>query len=98
MILSILFLILSFFPMNFYKRILISTITTVIIYPPITLFSISIVRASIMAVCLAISYYFDRNPSSFLTKFYSSFSIFALFTRKTLPVGKNRKIGEMIPH
>ena len=75
MILSILFLILSFFPMNFYKRILISTITTVIIYPPITLFSISIVRASIMAVCLAISYYFDRNRNPINALFLSGLII-----------------------
>lgn len=64
MILTILFLLLSFFPINFYKKILISTIITIIVYPPITLFSVSVLRASIMALCLLISYYFDRNINS----------------------------------
>ncbi|MEI0448128.1 ComEC/Rec2 family competence protein [Brachyspira intermedia] len=78
MILSILFLILSFFPINFYKRILISTIITIIIYPPITLFSVSIIRASIMAFCLLISYYFDRNRNSINALFLSGLIILLL--------------------
>ncbi|OEJ13134.1 hypothetical protein BFL38_00720 [Brachyspira hampsonii] len=78
MILSILFLILSFFPINFYKRILISTIITIIIYPPITLFSVSIIRASIMAFCLLISYYFDRNRNSINALFLSALIILLL--------------------
>ncbi|MEI0604605.1 ComEC/Rec2 family competence protein [Brachyspira alvinipulli] len=75
MVLSILFLLLSFFPINFYNRILISTIITVIIYPPITLFSVSIVRSSIMAICLLISYYFDRNRNSINALFLSGLII-----------------------
>ncbi|MEI0563459.1 ComEC/Rec2 family competence protein [Brachyspira pulli] len=64
MVLTILILLLSFFPINFYKKILIATTITVIVYPPITFFSVSILRASIMALCLMISYYFDRNRNS----------------------------------
>ena len=75
MILSILYLILSFFPINFYKKILISAVITVIIYPPITLFSVSIIRASIMAVCFTISYYFDRNRNSINALFLSALII-----------------------
>ena len=75
MVLSILFLLLSFFPLNFYKRILIATIITAAIYPPITLFSVSIVRASIMAICLLISYYFDRNRNSINALFLSGLII-----------------------
>ncbi|ADG72584.1 ComEC/Rec2 family competence protein [Brachyspira murdochii] len=78
MILSILYLILSFFHLNFYKRILISAIITVIIYPPITLFSVSIIRASIMAVCFTISYYFDRNRNSVNALFLSALIILLL--------------------
>lgn len=78
MILSILYLILSFFHLNFYKRILISSIITVIIYPPITLFSVSIIRASIMAVCFTISYYFDRNRNSVNALFLSALIILLL--------------------
>lgn len=78
MIISILFLILSFFSLNFYKRILISSITAIIIYPPITLFSVSIMRASIMALCLLISYYFDRNRNSINALFISALIILIL--------------------
>ncbi|KLI22619.1 ComEC/Rec2 family competence protein [Brachyspira hyodysenteriae] len=78
MILSILFLILSFFPINFYNRILISTIITIIIYPPMTLFSVSIIRASIMAFCLLISYYFDRNRNAINALFLSGLIILLL--------------------
>ena len=78
MILSILFMILSFFPINFYKRILISTMITIIIYPPITLFSVSIIRASIMAFCFLITYYFDRNRNSINALFLSGLIILLL--------------------
>ena len=64
MVLYILFIALSFLPINFYKRMLISTIITIIIYPAITLFSVSIIRASIMAFCLLISFIFDKNRNS----------------------------------
>lgn len=78
MILSILFMLLSFFPINFYKRILISSLITIIIYPPITLFSVSIIRASIMALCLLITYYFDRNRNSINALFLSGLIILIL--------------------
>ncbi|WP_300368518.1 ComEC/Rec2 family competence protein [Brachyspira sp.] len=78
MILSILFIILSFFPINFYNKILISSIAAIIIYPPITLFSVSIIRASIMALCLLISYYFDRNRNAINTLFLSGLIILIL--------------------
>ena len=75
MVLYILFLALSFFPIDFYKRILISTIITVIIYPAITLFSVSIIRASIMAFCLLISYVFDKNRNSVNSLFLAALII-----------------------
>ena len=78
MIISILFLILSFFKINFYKRIFISSIAAIIIYPPITLFSVSIIRASIMTLCLLISYYFDRNRNSINALFLSGLIILIL--------------------
>ena len=75
MVLYILFIALSFLPINFYKRILISTIITIIIYPAITLFSISIIRASIMAFCLLISYVFDKNRNSVNSLFLAALII-----------------------
>ena len=75
MVLYILFLALSFFSIDFYKRILISTIITVIIYPAITLFSVSITRASIMAFCLLISYVFDKNRNSVNSLFLAALII-----------------------
>lgn len=75
MVLYILFLALSFFPINFYKRILISTIITVVVYPAITLFSVSITRASIMAFCLLISYIFDKNRNSVNSLFLAALII-----------------------
>ena len=75
MVLYILFLALSFFPIDFYKRILISTVITVIIYPAITLFSVSIIRASIMAFCLLISYVFDKNRNSVNSLFLAALII-----------------------
>ncbi len=75
MVLYILFLALSFFPINFYKRILISTLITAAIYPAITLFSISIIRASIMAFCLLISYVFDKNRNSVNSLFLAALII-----------------------
>ena len=74
-VLYILFLALSFFPIDFYKRILISTVITVIIYPAITLFSVSIIRASIMAFCLLISYVFDKNRNSVNSLFLAALII-----------------------
>lgn len=64
MILFILFTALSFFPINFYNKIFISTIITIIIYPTVSIFSVSIVRSSIMAFCILISYYFDRDRNN----------------------------------
>ncbi|MBW5398163.1 ComEC/Rec2 family competence protein, partial [Brachyspira pilosicoli] len=64
MILFILFTALSFFPINFYSKIFISTIITIIIYPTVSIFSVSIVRSSIMAFCILISYYFDRDRNN----------------------------------
>lgn len=75
MVLYILFLALSFFPINFYKRILISTLITAAIYPAVTLFSISIIRASIMAFCLLISYVFDKNRNSVNSLFLAALII-----------------------
>ena len=75
MVLYILFIALSFLPINFYKRILISTIITIIIYPAITLFSVSIIRASIMAFCLLISYVFDKNRNSVNSLFLAALII-----------------------
>ena len=75
MVLYILFLALSFFSINFYKRILISTIITAAIYPAITLFSISIIRANIMAFCLLISYVFDKNRNSVNSLFLAALII-----------------------
>ena len=75
MVLYILFLGLSFFPIDFYKRILISTVITVTIYPAITLFSVSIIRASIMAFCLLISYVFDKNRNSVNSLFLAALII-----------------------
>lgn len=75
MVLYILFLALSFLPINFYKRILISTIITVVVYPPVTLFSVSIIRASIMASCLLISYIFDKNRNSVNSLFLAALII-----------------------
>lgn len=75
MVLYILFLALSFFPINFYKRILISTIITAAIYPAVTLFSVSIIRASIMAFCLLISYVFDKNRNSVNSLFLAALII-----------------------
>ena len=75
MVLYILFLALSFFPIDFYKRILISTVITVTIYPAITLFSVSIIRASIMAFCLLISYVFDKNRNSVNSLFLAALII-----------------------
>ncbi|WP_295161970.1 ComEC/Rec2 family competence protein [uncultured Brachyspira sp.] len=78
MILYILFLLLSFFPISFYNKILISTIAAAVIYTPITLFSVSVIRASIMAFCLLISYYFDRNRNSINALFLSGLIILLL--------------------
>ena len=78
MVLYILFMALSFLPINFYKRILISTIITIIIYPAITLFSVSIIRASIMAFCLLISYYFDKNRNSVNSLFLAALIILTI--------------------
>lgn len=64
MILFILFTALSFFPINFYNKMFIATIITIIIYPTISIFSVSIVRSSIMAFCILISYYFDRDRNN----------------------------------
>ncbi|MEI0532067.1 ComEC/Rec2 family competence protein [Brachyspira pilosicoli] len=64
MILFILFTALSFLPINFYNKIFISTIITIIIYPTVSIFSVSIVRSSIMALCILISYYFDRDRNN----------------------------------
>lgn len=75
MVLYILFLALSFLPIDFYKRILISTVITVIIYPAVTLFSVSIIRTSIMAFCLLISYYFDKNRNSVNSLFLAALII-----------------------
>ena len=75
MVLYILFLALSFFSINFYKRILISTIITAAIYPAVTLFSVSIIRASIMAFCLLISYVFDKNRNSVNSLFLAALII-----------------------
>ncbi len=75
MVLYILFIALSFLPINFYKRILISTIITIIIYPAITLFSVSIIRASIMAFCLLISFIFDKNRNSVNSLFLAALII-----------------------
>ena len=75
MVLYILFLALSFFSIDFYKRILISTAITVTIYPAITLFSVSIIRASIMAFCLLISYVFDKNRNSVNSLFLAALII-----------------------
>lgn len=78
MVLYILFIALSFIPINFYKRILISTIITIIIYPAITLFSVSIIRASIMAFCLLISFIFDKNRNSVNSLFLAALIILTI--------------------
>lgn len=78
MVLYILFIALSFLPINFYKRILISTIITIIIYPAITLFSVSIIRASIMAFCLLISFIFDKNRNSVNSLFLAALIILTI--------------------
>ena len=78
MVLYILFIALSFLPINFYKRILISTVITVTIYPAITLFSVSIIRASIMAFCLLISFIFDKNRNSVNSLFLAALIILTI--------------------
>ena len=78
MVLYILFIALSFLPINFYKRILISTIITIIIYPAITLFSVSIIRASIMVFCLLISFIFDKNRNSVNSLFLAALIILTI--------------------
>ena len=78
MVLYILFIALSFLPINFYKRILISTIITIIIYPAIILFSVSIIRASIMAFCLLISFIFDKNRNSVNSLFLAALIILTI--------------------
>ena len=75
MILFILFTVLSFFPINFYNKILISTILTIIIYPTVSIFSVSIVRSSIMAFCILISYYFDRDRNNVNSLFLAALII-----------------------
>lgn len=75
MILFILFTALSFFPINFYNKIFISTIITIIIYPTVSIFSVSIVRSSIMALCILISYYFDRNRNNVNSLFLAALII-----------------------
>ena len=75
MILFILFTVLSFFPISFYKKIFISTIITIIIYPTVSIFSISIVRSSIMALCILISYYFDRDRNNVNSLFLAALII-----------------------
>ena len=75
MILFILFTALSFIPINFYNKIFISTIITIIIYPTISMFSVSIVRSSIMAFCILISYYFDRNKNNVNSLFLAALII-----------------------
>ena len=75
MILFILFSALSFLPINFYNKIFISTIITIIIYPTVSIFSVSIVRSSIMAFCILISYYFDRNRNNVNSLFLAALII-----------------------
>ena len=75
MILFILFSALSFFPINFYNKIFISTIITLIIYHTVIIFSVSIVRSSIMAFCILISYYFDRNRNNVSSLFLAALII-----------------------
>lgn len=75
MILFILFSALSFLPINFYNKIFISTIITIIIYPTVSIFSVSIVRSSIMAFCILISYYFDRDRNNINALFLAALII-----------------------
>ena len=75
MILFILFTALSFLPINFYNKIFIATITTIIIYPTVSIFSVSIVRSSIMAFCILISYYFDKDRNNVNSLFLAALII-----------------------
>ncbi|TXJ43981.1 ComEC/Rec2 family competence protein [Brachyspira pilosicoli] len=75
MILFILFTVLSFLPINFYNKIFIATITTIIIYPTVSIFSVSIVRSSIMAFCILISYYFDKDRNNVNSLFLAALII-----------------------
>lgn len=66
---------LSFIPINFYKKIILSLIIVLLIYPPVTLYSVSVLRASIMALCITISLYFDRSKNSINALFLAALII-----------------------
>lgn len=75
MVLLIVTIICSFLPINFYKKLIIAASIAIIIYFPLTLYSISVIRAGIMAICIVISFYFDRNKNSINALFVAALII-----------------------
>lgn len=71
----ILFMIISFFPIGFYKKVIITTLLSVLIYIPLTLFSVSVMRASFMLLILMISILFDRNRNAINALMITAFVI-----------------------
>ena len=61
---GVIIFILSSFNISLYKKIIVATLITFFVYLPITFFAVSVVRASIMILCLTITLLFDRSKNT----------------------------------
>jgi len=70
--------ILLLLPLDFYKRLLLSIFIIFLIYVPITLYSISVLRASIMLTIFCITLYYDRTKNMLNSLFLTALIILIL--------------------
>ncbi len=75
LIINILLLMLR---LDFYKRLLISIFITFLIYVPITLYSIPVLRSSIMLIVFCITLYYDRTKNTLNSLFLTALIILIL--------------------
>lgn len=77
---SIIIFILSSLNISIYKKIIIATLITFFVYLPITFFAVSVVRASIIILCMTITMLFDRSKNTLNALFLAGLIILLIDT------------------